>query len=72
MTLTPEIVKRLERLALACQAVDREIRKAQGELTEAGIRFPDSLVILLDQQRNTLDALFVILNTPHVKADAGS
>ena len=67
--LTPEHAKRIDQLAAACKAIYREVQKTQGELKTAGIVFPDSLPILLDQLNNTVDSLFVILNTPHVKRD---
>lgn len=70
MTIPEETAKRLDQLAAACQAVGREIRKTQGDLKTAGIVFPDSVPILLDQLDNTIDCLFVVLNKPYVETDA--
>ena len=69
-TITEAQHKRLDQLANACKAVMREIRKLKGELGESGIKFPDSLPLLLDRVDMDVDAVFVILNTPHLKKDA--
>lgn len=68
--LNPDQAKRLDQLANACKLIDREVIKLQGELSTSGIKFPDSLPIVLDQLRNAIDPLFVILNQPHLKVDA--
>lgn len=70
VVLTEPQRKRLDQLAAASKAVEREIRKLQGELGSAGIRFPSALPVLLDSLNNTVDSIFVILNTPHIEADA--
>lgn len=62
--------KRIDQLAAACKAIDREIRKLLGELASEGVKFPSALPLALDLLSNILDAIFVILNKPHIEADA--
>lgn len=68
--LTPEQALKLDQLQAACKAVYREITKLQIDLRASGIQFPAALTILLDQQRDNLDSIYLILNPVHLKADA--
>lgn len=65
-------LKRIDQLAAACKAIERESKKLQSELAGLGVKFPSGLTVSLDMINLSADCLYLILNPIHLKADAGN
>lgn len=63
---------RIDQLAAACKAIERETKKLQAELAAEGHKFPSGLAVSLDVLNVSVDCLYLILNPKNLSADAGN